>query len=79
MTSGISDTLSSAIGITNIGISNFCGQYKFTLTTSSSQNIAQVCTNNCGYYNNYTLAEISPISNDLVGFISYTLSVDFKN
>ena len=85
MTSGLSDSLSDVIGITVVGISHFCGQYSFKLTSPIATvpavlpSIVTLCSSDCGSYNNYTLASISPINNDLLGFVPFSLDIDFKN
>ncbi len=78
-TQGLSDSVSQTVGITQ-AISNFCGQYKFVLSSPSAifpalvPDIVTLCNSDCGYYNNYTLATLHPTNNDLLGLVPFTLS-----
>jgi len=65
ITSELTDTFTLYGGFA--GISNFCGQYKFALSSSdilltTLPDSVQACSKDCGYYNNYTLAEIGPFN-----------------
>ena len=78
-TLGLSDTVSQFVGITQ-AISNFCGQYRFVLSSPIAiapalvPDMLTLCNSDCGYYDNYTLATLHPMKNDLLGFVPFTLS-----
>jgi hypothetical protein len=59
-TSDVTDTVSQAIGI-----DNFCGEYSFSIDTNPTggtvDSSIELCEEDCGNYNNYTLASVTPI------------------
>lgn len=79
-TGEISDSVSQYVGITR-GINHFCGHYKFSLASTSAippavvPEMVSLCTSNCGDYDNYILATLQPVNNDLLGLVPFTLDV----
>lgn len=70
-TSDLTDTVS-----TFIGVEHFCGEYSTTIETVPSGGILdsfiELCTDDCGNYDSYTLADVSPTGYTFLS--SYTLA-----
>lgn len=74
------NALTDTVSVTT-GISHFCGEYKFSLLSTMAvapalvPAMVSICDSDCGYYDYYKLASLTPTDNTLIGLVPFTLEV----